>query len=134
MPFVRLIANLKGVENKYQCKIMLCNVLTQYKMADMISRVRVMQLQEKTTYITLDYLNQNNVTVTAEERRDLCQWGFDILDRLEVNRYIAVVAIGYFDRFLSHSGSIVVEICLRDLREFQLAFVVSCWSLFSHRK
>ena len=94
-----------------------------YKMVDMISKVRVMQLKESTTYRPSAYLNQT--AVTAEDRRDLCQWGFDILNVCRVNRCIAVIAIGYFDRFLSHRGLRVVEACLDNQREFQLAFVVS---------
>ena len=100
-----------------------------YKIKDMIAQVRVMQLKELTSYRPLPYLNET--TVTAEDRSSLCQWGFDIMDACNVNRCIAVIAIGYFDRFLSHRGSRVVEACLADQREFQLAFVVSS-CLFVH--
>ena len=92
-------------------------------MEDMLSKVRVMQSKESTTYRPRPYLNQT--TVTAEDRCLLCQWGFDISNVCRLNRCIAVIAIGYFDRFLSHRGLRAVEVCLANQREFQLAFVVS---------
>jgi hypothetical protein len=82
-----------------------------------------MKVQEAITYRPGDYLYQTSVS--AEDRKSLCQWGFDILDSCNANRQIAVIAIGYFDRFLSNRGLRVVEACLANVREFQLAFVVS---------
>ncbi|KAL3773382.1 hypothetical protein ACHAWO_004951 [Cyclotella atomus] len=53
--------------------------------------------------------------VSAEDRKALCQWGFDTF-----NHDVAMIAIGYFDRFLSKRGLPVVEACLDNQREFQL--------------
>jgi hypothetical protein len=58
----------------------------------------------------------------------MCQWGFNIVDACGVERNLAVVAITYFDRFLSCRGVRVVEVCLASQREFQLAFIVSSMS------
>ena len=96
------------------------------KMEDMISGIQVMKVQESTTYRTMHYLNQT--VVTEEDRELLCQWGFNVSDACKVNHSIAVIAIGYFDRFLSKRGLRVVEVCLEDQREFQLAFLVSSFS------
>lgn len=93
------------------------------KMEDMVSGIQVMKVQEATTYKTMHYLDRT--AVTEDDRERLCQWGFDVLGVCKVNHSIAVIAIGYFDRFLSIRGLRVVELCLADQRELQLAFLVS---------
>jgi hypothetical protein len=100
---------------------------TAYQITDKISIIRTMQLQESTTYRPSHYLDHTEVT--AEDRKKLCQWGFHILDASKLDRHIVVIAIGYFDRFMSSRGLRVVEACLRNQREFQLAFVVSSFDL-----
>eukprot|EP00956_Cyclotella_meneghiniana_P006118 scaffold7977_cov77-Cyclotella_meneghiniana.AAC.1 len=92
-----------------------------YKVAEKISIIQTMMVQESSTYMTSHYLHR--AAVTAEERAWLCQWGFDILDACEINRTIAVIAIGYFDRYLSNRGLECVEVCLSNQRDFQLAFI-----------
>ena len=94
-----------------------------YKVAEKISIIQTMMVQESSTYMASHYLHR--AAVTAEERAWLCQWGFDILDACEINRTIAVIAIGYFDRYLSNRGLECVEVCLSNQRDFQLAFIVS---------
>jgi hypothetical protein len=94
-----------------------------FQIVDKISIIQAMKVQEASTYRPAHYLYQANVS--AEDRKSLCQWGFDILNACKVNRDIAVIAIGYFDRFLSHRGLRVVEACLGNQRELQLAFIVS---------
>ncbi|KAL3764981.1 hypothetical protein ACHAWO_000207 [Cyclotella atomus] len=94
-----------------------------FQIVDKISIIQAMKVQEASIYRPAHYLYQANVS--AEDRKSLCQWGFDILNACKVNRDIAVIAIGYFDRFLSHRGLRVVEACLGNQRELQLAFI-SC--------
>ena len=91
--------------------------------SDVISIIRTMQHQENTVYRPCDYLA--GTYISPQDRMDVCQWGFQISDAVEVDHSIAVIAITYFDRFLSCRGLRAVEVCLRRKREFQLAFIVS---------
>jgi hypothetical protein len=91
--------------------------------SDVISIIRTMQHQENTVYRPCDYLA--GTYISPQDRMDVCQWGFQISDEVEVDRSIAVIAITYFDRFLSRRGLRAVEVCLLRKREFQLAFIVS---------
>ena len=95
-------------------------------MIHIMSVIQTMKHQESTYYKTSPYLH--NVAVTEKDRHAMCQWGFDIVDGCQVcqiDRYVATVAISYFDRFLSCRGLRSVEICSVGRRDFQLAFVVS---------
>ena len=83
----------------------------------------VLKDQESTHYGPSNYLH--GAVLTHHERRQVCQWGFNLVEACGVDRYIAVVAITYFDRFLSSRGSESVRLCLISHREFQLAFIVS---------
>jgi hypothetical protein len=65
------------------------------------------------------------VEVTRSDRHAMCQWGFSILDACKVDRHFAIVALTFFDRFLSCRGLRSVEACLARQREFQLAYIVS---------
>lgn len=103
------------------CKGDHCSLSCQ--IADILSVIEVMKVQQATTYKSFHYLEQTKVS--AEDRKALCQWGFDIMDACKLNHDVAIIAIGYFDRFLSKRGLPVVEACLDNQREFQLAFVVS---------
>ena len=94
-----------------------------YQVAEKIFVIQTMKLQESSFYMASHYLRQT--AVTAEERAGLCQWGFDIVDACQINRNNAVIAIGYFDRYLSNRGVGCVEACLSNQRDFQLAFIVS---------
>jgi hypothetical protein len=96
--------------------------------SDVISIIRTMQHQENTIYRPCDYLS--GTYISPQDRMDVCQWGFQISDAVGVDRSIAVIAITYFDRFLSCQGLRVVEVCLRRKREFQLAFIVSKTTCF----
>ena len=88
------------------------------------SVIQVMKQQESTVqYRPCRYLD-NSTGTTARDRRDLCQWGFDVVDACGNDRRIATIAITYFDRFMSCQRSRAVGVCLADKREFQLAFVV----------
>ncbi|KAL7476197.1 hypothetical protein ACHAW6_002075 [Cyclotella cf. meneghiniana] len=80
-----------------------------------------MKRQETISYRPSHYLDWANVT--QHDRKEMCQWGFNIVDACGVERSLAVVAITYFDRFLSCRGVRVVEVCLASQREFQLAFI-----------
>lgn len=95
--------------------------LASDQIADKISVIQVMIVKESTTYKPHHYLE--HTSVVADDRSHLCQWGFDMMDACKVNRNVATIAIGYFDRFLSRRGSRVVEACLANQREFQLAFI-----------
>ena len=85
--------------------------------------VQAMKTQESTNYKPSHYLE--GVNVTTQDRMELCQWGYNVMDVCKVDRNIATVAISYFDRYLSCRGLRSVETCLANEREFQLAFVVS---------
>ena len=62
-------------------------------------------------------------TITPSERKALCNWGFQTIAACNgVNRSTAIVAISYFDRFLSFSSS-AVNRAWEDLQDVQLAFV-----------
>jgi hypothetical protein len=90
---------------------------------DKISIIQVMNVLQATTYKSFHYLDQTSVS--AEDRKALCQWGFDIMNACDLSHDITIIAIGYFDRFFSNRGLRVVEACLDNRREFQLAFIVS---------
>jgi hypothetical protein len=62
--------------------------------SDVISIIRTMQHQENTVYRQCDYL-----AGTCISPHDVCQWGFQISDVVEVDCSIAVIVITYFDRF-----------------------------------
>jgi hypothetical protein len=89
-----------------------------------MSIIRTMKHQESTAYKPLPYL-ADDVGVTHKDREALVQWGFGILDACKVDRHFAIVAVSFFDRFLSCRGLRSVEACLARQREFQLAYVVS---------
>jgi hypothetical protein len=91
--------------------------------ADKISIIRVMNVLQATSYKSFHYLDQTSVSV--EDRKALCQWGFDVMDACNLNHDITIIAIGYFDRFFSNRGLRVVEAYLANQRQFQLAFIVS---------
>jgi hypothetical protein len=95
----------------------------QDPIADKISIIQVMNVLQATTYKSFHYLDLTSVS--AEDRKALCQWGFDFMDACNLNHDITIIAIGYFDRFFSNRGLRVVEACLDNRREFQLAFIVS---------
>jgi hypothetical protein len=94
-----------------------------YRMADAVAAMKVMNIQESTRYRSSHYLGQT--TVSAEDRRALCKWGYEMVDACKLDRYINIIAMGYFDRFMSNRGLSVIEVCLESQREFQLAYVVS---------
>ncbi|KAL3775434.1 hypothetical protein HJC23_010138 [Cyclotella cryptica] len=93
----------------------------QQKCNSACSVIRAMRHQETTSYKASHYLDWANVT--QHDRKEMCQWGFSIVDACCLDHNLAVVAITYFDRFLSCRGVRVVEVCLASQREFQLAFI-----------
>ncbi len=60
--------------------------------------------------------------VTFQDRRVMCQWGYDIVDACQIDRKIVCVAISYFDRFLCTNSLQAME-ALLSRRTFQLCFV-----------
>eukprot|EP00804_Cyclotella_cryptica_P005512 CCRYP_003039-RA/>CCRYP_003039-RA protein AED:0.09 eAED:-0.01 QI:0/1/0/1/1/1/2/0/310 len=90
-----------------------------------MEKLAIMKQQETTHYRASNYLSQNAANATVNDRRALCIWGFDIMRICRIDRSIAVIGISFFDRFLSHYESRVVQCCLHRRREFQLAFI-SC--------
>ena len=92
-----------------------------------IVQVQAMITKELSYYKPTRYLE--GVNVTAQDRSEVCQWGYSIVDVCKVDRNTTTAAISYFDRYLSCRGLRSVEICLAFQSEFQLAFVVS----FSYR-
>lgn len=79
-----------------------------------------MEKQEKEEdYKWSDYMNCSKC-MRPEHRMALCNWGYQIIDRYNgVSRSVAVIAISYFDRFMSTSPGSVSVSCS------QLAFI-SC--------
>lgn len=105
-----------------ECQPQSCSA-SYYNAAYISDLVETMKNQESNVYRPFDYID--GATVTCEDRRGVCEWGYQIVDEFELDRHIAVVAVTYLDRFLSCRGLRVVEICLDKRREFQLAFIVS---------
>ena len=83
-----------------------------------------MQQQEKTqSYKCTDYISTSQV-VTPSLREALCKWGYQTIAACTggATRSTVVVAISYFDRFLSTSAPMANR-ALSDIYYFQLAFV-----------
>eukprot|EP00956_Cyclotella_meneghiniana_P003478 scaffold4229_cov38-Cyclotella_meneghiniana.AAC.7 len=82
-----------------------------------------MQQQERSaSYECSNYLARTQV-IDPSHRQELCDWGYKTVEACNgVNPSTAVVAIGYFDRFLS-SDSPAARRALNDVVECQLAFV-----------
>jgi hypothetical protein len=91
-----------------------------------IEQLDVMLSQEKTVaYKRYDYLNSKESAVSAEDRQDLCNWGYSIIATLAgIDKSAVAVAISYFDRYLSSSKQSVKQV-IGDRGQVQLAFV-SC--------
>jgi hypothetical protein len=83
-----------------------------------------MQHQEKSiSYKCSDYISTAKVLVSASDRQALCNWGYQTIAACNgVSRSACVVAILYFDRFLSSSAP-AAKRALEDIHDFQLAFV-----------
>ena len=84
-----------------------------------------MQRQEKSSsYQCYDYLSHTQV-IDPSHREALFKWGYQTIAACQgVSRSTAIVAFGYFDRFLS-SNTLAGRRVLNDVAECQLAFV-SC--------
>ncbi|KAL7515883.1 hypothetical protein ACHAWX_000958 [Stephanocyclus meneghinianus] len=82
-----------------------------------------MRHQEQNAYKCSDYMDSAKATVHPSDRQALCNWGYQIISAcIGVDRSSAVVAILYFDRFLSTSSP-TVRWALADKCKFQLVFV-----------
>ena len=91
------------------------------------SQIGVMQQQERSaSYRITDYISRPNSAVTPSDREALCNWGYRIIAACDSakSRSAVVVAISYFDRFLS-SRTPMANRALSDTYYFQLAFVTS---------
>eukprot|EP00956_Cyclotella_meneghiniana_P032684 scaffold90767_cov63-Cyclotella_meneghiniana.AAC.8 len=81
------------------------------------------QIEKTSSYKCCDYLSRTQTIVGPCDRQALCQWGYDLIATYNfVSRSTAVVAFGYFDRFMS-SDTITSNRALNDIVECQLAFV-----------
>eukprot|EP00956_Cyclotella_meneghiniana_P025670 scaffold54025_cov66-Cyclotella_meneghiniana.AAC.2 len=91
-----------------------------------LSQICIMLQQEKnSSYKCSDYLSRTQA-IGPTHRESLCKWGYHTIAACHgVSRLTAVVAFGYFDRFLS-SNTPAANRALNDVTECQLAFVTSC--------
>jgi hypothetical protein len=102
------------------------NQATEGRISQVMSVIGAMCHQESTVYRPSNYLDREGTGVTEQDRRDMCEWGYNLADACNIDRSSATVAITYLDRFLSYNRSAAVDLCLANQREFQLAFIVSC--------
>ena len=123
-----VIAFLSSPSNNKQQRQQQQLLLPTYKLVQRISIIHTMMRQELTRYKSRHYLD-GTITVTEQDRSSLCTWGYDITDACSMNRKVAAIAIGYFDRFMSNRNVRAVEVCLADPKEFQLAFIVSTYAI-----
>eukprot|EP00956_Cyclotella_meneghiniana_P007441 scaffold10123_cov24-Cyclotella_meneghiniana.AAC.2 len=88
-----------------------------------VSQICIMLQQEKSlSYKCSDYLSTTQA-IGPTHREALCKWGYQTIAACHgVSRLTAVVAFGYFDRFLS-SNTPAANRALNDVTECQLAFV-----------
>ena len=98
---------------------------------ELIYQIRAMQEQEvSASYRCTDYISLvHNVEFSCMDRRALCGWGFKIIavsnakcNGNVISRTTAVVAISFFDRFLSSHTPSAMRV-LSDIPSIQLAFV-----------
>lgn len=85
--------------------------------------------QEKSSfYKCIDYMSlyfdENDASFSYSDRQALCNWGYQTIKacNVDISRSTVLIAISYFDRFLSDSASTDNGI-LSDLPRIQLAFV-----------
>mmetsp|Transcript_1828 Transcript_1828/g.3958 ORF Transcript_1828/g.3958 Transcript_1828/m.3958 type:complete len:338 (+) Transcript_1828:46-1059(+) len=110
----------------------------------LVDQLQVMQQKERTSYkCQADYLflfysksnrrlskhqnryrqhDETTPVVTSQDRRVMCEWGYDIVDACQIERKNVCIAIAYFDRFLGTNSLQAME-ALRSRRTFQLCFV-----------
>lgn len=82
-----------------------------------------MQEQEREqAYRCTDYM-KCKCSLSPDDRQALCDWGYKAIAACHgINRSTAVIAISYFDRFMS-SSSRTAQLALADVTISQLAFV-----------
>ena len=90
-----------------------------------LGQINVMRQQENSaSYKCSDYLSRSQV-IKPSHREALCKWGYQSIAACkDVSSSTAVVALTYFDRFLS-SDSPAAQQALTDVQECQLAYVTS---------
>eukprot|EP00956_Cyclotella_meneghiniana_P001737 scaffold1909_cov51-Cyclotella_meneghiniana.AAC.4 len=88
-----------------------------------LSQICIMLQQEKSSsYKCSDYLSRTQ-DIGPSHREALCKWGYQTIAACQgVSKSTAVVAFGYFDRFLSSNTPAAIR-ALDDVTECQLAFV-----------
>jgi hypothetical protein len=86
----------------------------------------VMIQKESSAYQCQDYLvsSVTAIEVTADDRKQLVDWCFSIVDICSFQRETVATAMNLLDRYLSIPSAFAVE-CLQDRREFQL-LALSC--------
>ncbi|KAL3796876.1 hypothetical protein HJC23_008829 [Cyclotella cryptica] len=98
----------------------------------LIESIRVMRNQETTAYkLTRDYLRRdaneslrsNRIVVTPSDRQAMLSWAYDTVDVCNINRYVAITAMTYLDRFLANSRCRRANLALSSRQEFQLCFI-----------
>ena len=92
----------------------------------LFAQIAVMQQQERTpSYRVTDYISRFDAAVTPSDREALCNWGYQAIAACDgASRSTVVVAISYFDRFLS-SRIPMANRALSETHYFQLTFVTS---------
>jgi hypothetical protein len=81
------------------------------------------QAQEPCYRIGADYLSSTSATITAEDRRALCSWSYEIIKSLSnINSEVACIGMSYLDRFMATSSP-RAKAALTTRHEYQLATV-----------
>jgi hypothetical protein len=81
------------------------------------------QAQEPCYRIRLDYLSSTSATITAEDRRALYSWSYEIIESLSnINSEVACIGMSYLDRFMATSSP-RAKAALITRHEYQLATV-----------
>jgi hypothetical protein len=81
------------------------------------------QAQDPCYRICADYLSSTSATITAEDRRALCSWSYEIIESLSnIRSEVACIGMSYLDRFMATSSP-KAKAALITRHEYQLATV-----------
>ncbi len=99
--------------------------------SDIIDRLGVMKMQERTIYRIDDYIGRHLMTnsackVDAYCRYKMAQWCFTLVDLLKLDRETVYIAMNYLDRFLSGTSSRSRR-AAEDLKEYQLVSMTALY-------
>lgn len=97
-----------------------------------LDRIKVMKIQEATSYRCSDYLNNtpdssssNHVDVWC--RKKMIEWCYQVVDFIEFSRETVIIAVSYLDRFMSSRSERALQVS-RNRNEFQLAMMTCLYT------